>query len=326
MKKQIILLFIFLSIFVIAKKSNVASIKKEVIPNYENENFWAALPWKPDAADSVPMHCSLPENQQSAKADVFYIYPTLYLFGNKSNADLENEKLNIEIQKCIKNQASAFNAAGKVYVPYYRQAKFKLNQSLRQVPFDTAYIDIRNAFITYLKKWNNGRPIILVGHSQGALLGGRLIKEFFDTTKLKSKLVAAYLIGHEFRKDEFANIPFSDKFNQTGCFITYNAYEWGTNASKLKTSILDKACTNPLSWTNDFDYKPATLNLGGLSTKKFEVIENVCDAWVREGILWINKPKKNCSVKLGNSYHVSELSLFYMNLRENAINRTENYK
>ena len=58
-----------------------------------------------------------------------------------------------------------------------------------------AYNDIKQAFDTFLEKFNNGRPIIIAGHSQGAGHAKRLLQDFFDNKPLQEKLVAAYLIG-----------------------------------------------------------------------------------------------------------------------------------
>jgi hypothetical protein len=44
---------------------------------------------------------------------------------------------------------------------------------------------VKTAFLYYLQHYNNGRPIIIASHSQGATHGKRLLKEFFDGKELQ---------------------------------------------------------------------------------------------------------------------------------------------
>jgi alpha-beta hydrolase superfamily lysophospholipase len=63
-------------------------------------------------------------------------------------------------------------------------------------PVDLAYADVKAAFQYYLAHYNEGRPIIIAGHSQGTAHATRLLHEFFEhDPKLRRQLVAAYLIG-----------------------------------------------------------------------------------------------------------------------------------
>ncbi|MEL4881666.1 DUF3089 domain-containing protein, partial [Shewanella algae] len=71
-------------------------------------------------------------------------------------------------------QASIFNAAGRVFAPYYRQAHIssyypisQLDSIAAKASFDLAYSDIKKAFENFLQLWNEGRPIIIASHSQG---------------------------------------------------------------------------------------------------------------------------------------------------------------
>ena len=45
--------------------------------DYADANNWAALPTKKDAADRVPKGSPFHDEQASAKADVFFIHPTI---------------------------------------------------------------------------------------------------------------------------------------------------------------------------------------------------------------------------------------------------------
>ena len=55
--------------------------------------------------------------------------------------------------------------------------------------------DVKRAFQYYIDHYNNGRPFILVGHSQGTFHLMPLLEQMIDQTPLKDRLVAAYAIG-----------------------------------------------------------------------------------------------------------------------------------
>lgn len=61
--------------------------------------------------------------------------------------------------------------------------------------FDLAYQDVKAAFLYYLEHFNQGRPIVLAGFSQGADMVLRLLKDVYHDKSLQDRLVAAYAIG-----------------------------------------------------------------------------------------------------------------------------------
>ncbi|GAC1367258.1 MAG: hypothetical protein NVSMB30_00910 [Hymenobacter sp.] len=92
-------------------------------PDYAQDTCWAALPTRRDSADAVPRHSGLRDEQATAAADVFFVHPTTFYRPTSWNADLGKEKLNrFTDRSTIRHQASAFNAAGRIYAPRYRQA------------------------------------------------------------------------------------------------------------------------------------------------------------------------------------------------------------
>src|SRR3546814_15279414 len=59
---------------------------------------------------------------------------------------------------------------------------------------DLAYRDVLTAFDQFVTEIGPDRPIILAGHSQGALHLTRLLKDRVAGTPLATRLVAAYVV------------------------------------------------------------------------------------------------------------------------------------
>ena len=117
-----------------------------------------------------------------------------------SNARIDDAYINAKTDySTILYQASVFNLHCRVFAPRYRQAHiqnfYSSDTSKSKAAFEQAYNDIKTAFEYYLAHYNQGRPIIIAGHSQGAFLSERLLKEFFENKPLQKQLVAAYIIG-----------------------------------------------------------------------------------------------------------------------------------
>src|SRR5690606_17685380 len=134
----------------------------------------------------------------------------------------------------LPQHASAFNAAGRVYAPRYRSVRmpiwFAEDRDSVAKATDFAYRDVKQAFEYYLQHWNNGRPIIIVSHSQGTLHTIRLLRELFENQPLQEKLIAAYLIGNTIPDTPwFTQIPLCASAGQTGCYVTWNTMIDGGN-------------------------------------------------------------------------------------------------
>lgn len=300
--------------------------------DYANIDNWAAHPDKVDQADRIPGRTEV-SDQTNLPADVFFLHPTIYtkFRGNHTwNPPLEDEELNKDVdESTILFQASAFNQAGRVFAPRYRQAHihsyFSKDTVNAKRAFVIAYKDVKEAFEYYLEHYNNGRPIIIAGHSQGTTHAGPLMGEFFDGKPLQDQLVAAYLLGMPIKKDYFNNISPCQDSTETGCFISWRTFKHGYLPEKVAMgdSIL---ATNPLSWETGEVFVPKSKNLGGLTYKFDHVFPNFADAQVHQGILWTHKPKFPLSfLYQRKNYHVADVNFYYMNVRENAVLRVEKF-
>ncbi|TAF51927.1 MAG: DUF3089 domain-containing protein, partial [Sphingobacteriia bacterium] len=225
---------------------------------YQDLALWAAHPYKWDPADSVPEPLRAAHRLDSS-IDVFFLHPTTYTdkgFPLGPNGPVDNAALNEKTDNStILKQASIFNAAGRVFAPRYRQANYfqylptnAQELATAQQAFELAYADIREAFVYYLKHWNKGRPIILAAHSQGSTHGQRLLKEFFDTTVLRNRLVVAYLVGMPINPNQYQALkPCLSPF-QTGCITSWRTYREGTLPASVQQEKAPIIVTNPLTW------------------------------------------------------------------------------
>src|SRR5207302_983880 len=84
-----------------------------------------------------------------------------------------------------------------MFAPLYRQATLRtLFTPDRASSFATAYGDIQDAFRYYLGHLNQGRPFVLLGHSQGSGVLTQLVSRMIDPdAALRRQMVSAILPG-----------------------------------------------------------------------------------------------------------------------------------
>lgn len=338
-RSETLKLLIFGSLFLLSScshyqpKTAFVTALTPVAPDYSQESAWAALPMRKDLADSIA-YAELRDLQASSKADVFYLHPTTYTYGFRNarlwNAPVDNVKLNEKTDgSAILYQSSIFNGTGRIFAPRYRQAHyhsyFAKDKESAAASFKVAYSDVRAAFEYYLKYYNNGRPFIIAGHSQGTNHAEALIKEFIDGKPLQKQLIAAYLIGMPIAKNTFQQIPPCQSPEETGCFCSWRTFQRGYDPPGFLNNT-DLAVTNPLTWRTDFLYAPDTLNQGAILRNFTKVMPKLCDAQVHEGILWTTKPKFPGSFLFtSKNFHIADMNFYYLNIRQNAELRAAHY-
>lgn len=299
-------------------------------PDYSLDQNWAALPDRLDFADRTPK--GFTDKQNQADVDVFFIYPTTYVgkkHQNKWNASVDDLKLNKTTdESSILFQASIFNASGKIYAPRYRQAHYQAfiseDKNSASQALDLAYQDVKNAFQYYLEHYNHNRPIVLAGHSQGALHLIRLLKEFFDDGLLKNKLVVAYVVGYPVPKDAFKHLQVCQDEHQTSCICSWRSYKRGYEPKWLGQEK-PMMITNPLNWKTTEDLVPKDKNLGLVVDMKKTAIPSV-SAQIYKNILWTSKPKfKGSFLYRTSNFHRGDFNLFYVNVRNNIDTRVSSF-
>jgi len=303
-----------------------SSQQHPAVPNYENVAAWAVLP------DSYPEDLKhWQTNNNILEADIFYIYPTLNIdkkdlrWNVPVNDSIQNVKV---IDKAVYFQASAFLNAGKLYVPYYRQAHLRSYTQYEKggkEALNLAYGDVKEAFKTYLEKYNHGRPIIIASHSQGTTHAIRLLKEFFDGKPLQNQLVAAYLPGIAIKNNEFKNIQMMTSPTQIGGFVSWNTFKNNYYPKTYNKWFKGAEVSNPVDWDNSneserADHKGFLFTDDNLYTQALQV-------YVKDGLLWISLPHFPYRLLvLGKKrYHIGDINLFWEDIRENASLRVESY-
>jgi Protein of unknown function (DUF3089) len=301
-------------------------------PDYSSLDYWAAHPWKWDPSDSVP--APLRNEIRDSSVDVFFLHPTTYTKKMKMrgpNAEIDNDLINAKTDySTILYQASVFNQQSRVFAPRYRQAHIKeffiKDEETKTKAFELAYTDVKEAFKYYLQHWNNGRPIIIASHSQGSLLAERLLKDFFQDKPLMNKLVVAYIIGWPIPKEYFSSLKMCSDSLSTGCICSWRTLQKGYIPFYLKNEHGNSYVTNPLTWTTGDEYASKKLNKGSVLRKFNKIYKETADAQVSNGLLYIKKPKFPWSfLYVSRNYHIADINLYYMNIRENLRQRIAMY-
>ena len=306
-------------------------------PNYSDLSYWAAHPAIHDPSDSVPAPLQASYERDTA-VDVFFIHPTTYLGTEKQfglNADISDAYLAAKTDYSpVLYQASLFNVAGRLFAPRYRQTHISAyypataaDTTLAIAAFELAYQDVKTAFEYYLANENKGRPIIIASHSQGTTHGIRLVKEFFDDKPLQKQLVAAYLVGIPVNPKIFTSIKPCDTPKQIGCICSWRTYKEGYTPPFIEKEKFDVIVTNPLTFNKMIPNASWKANKGGVLTNFNKLAKGVAQAKLSDKVLWTAKPKMFGSFLVKNqNYHIGDYNLYYVNVRENVIERMNAYK
>lgn len=327
--------------------------ERPLVPDYADPAAWAALPDAGDAADLYPTGSDIPEAQADAKADVFYLHPTTYRGAENWNQDIAMADVNQWTDdSVIARQASAFNGCCKIYAPRYRQATIAAlgapdDSGTRA--YNLAYEDVLRAWHHYLENWNDGRPFIIVSHSQGTLHAVKLLEEEIDGTPAADRMIAAYAIGIGINEGIFGRslktIGRCRAATDTGCVISWNTFtrdgEPEAGVERLKQRYRDRfgtsdgediICWNPVGLSDREGEASAEQNIGALAgkpgTNPLPPLIEGSGANCLNGSLYTDMPDKDrIEVVLfgGGNLHMHDFDLFYGNIRANAVARTNAY-
>ncbi len=316
---------------------------------YADVSMWYARPeikkgnpalWLPQGYEPTG---TAPKDDQ--RAAIFFVHPTSFIDKDKWNAPLGHKETEDRTKIFLRGQASAFNKAGDVWAPRYRQATlgaFLTEKKEGQQALDAAYQDVLIAFDYFIREVPDNRPIILAGHSQGSLHLTNLLKDRVAGTPLANRIVAAYVVGWPVSVE--ADVPalglaICEAPDQSNCLLSWESFaepaDYGRIVEVYDTTIgfngeprkgTQLLCTNPINGDINSE-SAAELNLGTLvpndelsdATLVAGSVPARCDD---RGFLLIGDPPDLGPYTLpGNNYHVYDYSLFWRNVREDVTKR-----
>ena len=318
--------------------------------DYALPTAWAARPGMPK--DPTTWRPTGAPVQARTAAAVFFVAPTAAFgtahWNDRSDAgDTANR-----LAGFLRIQASALADAGPLWAPHYRQAVIGSfladapdTRRRAQAALALAYGDVAAAFAVFVAAQPKDRPIILAGHSQGALHLLRLLKDQVAGTPLQARVAAVYLVGWPVSVTAdlpALGLPACTARAQAGCILSWQSfaepadpeavlavYDAGTGLNgtpRRGTAIL---CTNPLTGgvggsapasANPGSLVPsASLENGALVTPG---VPARCD---NRGLLLIGEAPSGypAYVLPGNNFHVFDYPLFWQAVRLDAAARVQ---
>ncbi len=217
------------------------------------------------ATTTFALETSSDTTEVDTGVDIFFIYPTIWTRtpGNAYVCEIDDATMLARVPFIYKAQASAFKDVGKLYMPYYRQldAAWAVEQGLANSEkyFEgIPYTDVEAAFEYYLEHYNNGRPFILAGHSQGSAMTKALVKNYMaEHPEVYKRMIAAYVIGYYVSEEDLATHPhmkFATGADDTGVICSWNteAPEAQIVPDGINTLLVPgqhAISINPISWT-----------------------------------------------------------------------------
>jgi pimeloyl-ACP methyl ester carboxylesterase len=238
--------------------------------SYRADSAWLCLPGRADpcARDLTTVDVRPDGSRGTRKPppapggiDCFYIYPTVDDSPRVGNhTDFTDRSA---IAQVTAAQAMQFRQVCDLYVPLYRQitmGTYAHDDEWTDQGLATAYGDVAAAFTAYLAA-HPDHGIVLIGHSQGAEMITRLLKDRFDRDpKLRARLVLALVLGGNLdvavgqrTGGTFANLPMCGAAGETGCVIAYRSIRAGGPIAQPDPGYpagREQMCVNPGNLTD----------------------------------------------------------------------------
>ena len=291
--------------------------------------------------------------------DAFYILATEYIVssmeeGAPDYAPIDCPEMHEKAPSEYMAHASVYEEAANVFVPFYRQSGLKhagdvwkatgsITDAISGMPYD----DITAALDYYFKNYNNGRPFIIAGHSQGSAMTKLVLKKYFkEHPDYYERMIAAYVIGYSVTSDdlnEYPHLKFATGESDAGVIISWNTEGPGNVEANASSAVLlpNAISINPLNWKRDETYAPVSENLGSYmqnaQTGVYELTDVGADAKVnlQRGTVVTNAITEPLPAELApiateffgpDGRHASDYSYYYFNIKDNVAKRVATYK
>jgi Protein of unknown function (DUF3089) len=170
-----------------------------------------------------------PARLKRRPVDCFYVYPTV----SDQQGPNATRAIDPEVRSIALYQAARFSQVCRVYAPVYRQVTVAAlsNGTLTAAVARKAYRDVVAAWKEYLARYNHGRGVVLIGHSQGAGHLQQLIQTRIDGKPVARRLVSAILLGGNVtvRKGRdtggvFRHVPACRRRTELGCVVAFSSF------------------------------------------------------------------------------------------------------
>jgi DUF3089 family protein len=264
--------------------------------DYAKAETWLCRPGRHDACDVDLTTTVISANGKltrepwaanpKAPIDCFYVYPTVSL-DTTPNSDMVAGEEELSV---VRVQAARFGSQCRVYAPLYRQVTLAALRAVlagrpAAVDRNLAYNDVLDAWNYYLEHDNQGRGVVLIGHSQGSMVLTELIKHEIDGKPIQKQLISALLLGTNLAvprdKDvggAFQQVPLCRNSKQIGCVITYVSFRANApppaNSRFAKVAGQDQiaGCANPAALKGGSGELHAYLSTKGSGTSAAPVV------------------------------------------------------
>ncbi|HVL79862.1 MAG TPA: DUF3089 domain-containing protein [Sphingomicrobium sp.] len=213
--------------------------------DYRNAANWLCLPGRGDVCSTplattalnVTGYGSVGRSivADNPPIDCFYVYPTV-----SRDAGLNSDMTaGPDERAAAETQFARFASVCRPFAPIYRQmtvasiAAFAAGADITQAA-TLAYSDVLAAWRDYIRNRNQGRPYVLIGHSQGSLhliqLLAREIEGKPEAARMRLAILPGFnvlvpqgrLVGGSFRHTPLCSAP-----GQTGCVMSWVSYRDG---------------------------------------------------------------------------------------------------
>jgi hypothetical protein len=282
-------------------------------------------------------------HERRGQAYVFFVHPTTFMGRIRWNAPLDHVDSRMRAELAVRSMASAFNDEAGIWAPRYRQAAmgtFMVDRPESKMALAGAEIDVRLAFATFLAHIPADAPIVLAGHSQGALIMLHVLRDMVRGTAVAPRIAAVYLTGWPVspRHDlSFTGMPACSRADQAGCVMAWMTFAdpadphqvlaMASHYPALDGTYADDPplCTNPLTGGMGL-IAPASANRGSLATgdelRQPALVLPSVGARCDHGWLIVSAPPHlGDEVLPGNDFTTYDFALFWRNVRADVARR-----
>lgn len=325
-KKFCFVILMGLVSFIFAACESDSSNSSPIATDYSQAAHWLSIP------------------AVTEKVDIFYLYPTAWTSSDPDNPHvcaIDEPTMLTQAPEAFARQATAFETVGNIYAPFYRQDNGSSIDRLNVIA-GIPTLDAIAAFDYYIKHFNNNRPYISVGHSQGATVLSNLLSAYMkDHPDVYSRMIAAYVIGNPVTAAYLADNPhlkFATGPDDTGVIISYNTEMPVVDGTNPVLYGMVGRVINPVNWKTDDTYADKSESQGSFMpippSFTFGFVPQYADAQIdiAKGVLICSTVSKILvdAVDAAAGFpdgvcHSLDIPLYYYDLRANAQNRVNKF-